>query len=1461
LEVIQSIILTNVRVVNLSIHKFIITLLFAVFSLNFSYADNLSQIKFIENMGQWDMDVLFKADIPGGHIFVSKNCLTYYLIDKKAVHDHQHGMLQTKGNAQVVKVYFEGAVLKNFSVEANQPYTEYYNFFIGAKQNWKSKVKAYKQIVLKNIYPGIDFELNSDENALKSNFIVHPFANPQLVKLKYEGADSIFLKNGDLNLNTWVGTITEKRPVSFQRLKKLVTNIFSEYKLSKNTVSFTLGEYQKDKTLIIDPTLIFGTYVGSVSDNFGFCSAFDKNGNAFAGGSIYGANFPRTTGRFQANFAGGNGSGNEYARDCIIAKFSADGTNMLWASYLGGSNNEQPHSMTSDSSGGVIIMGSTYSSNFPTSASGYDVTFNGMTDIFVSKLSSDGASLVGSTFLGGTKRDGIMGNEQLGYPSNGILCYNYADCYRGEVIIDRFNNIYISSVTSSSNSDLFPLPNAFQPSYGGGASDGVIAKFNNSLTSLNFCTYYGGSGDDASYALIIDILNNLYVTGGTTSANLPFIGTGFGYKGGVDGYIIKTNTSGSGTPNAIYVGTSVYDQTYLIQVNDRGDVYVIGQTTGSINVTPGVYNVPNAKHFIKGFNRNLSSEIISTTFGKTATFPSLSPTAFVIDKCDRLYFSGWGGSVNSINNQNVDNTNGLPTTANAFQRSTDGSDFYLMILGDGLKELTYASFYGGALSAEHVDGGTSHFDQNFTIYQTVCAGCWGNNDFPTTPGAWSNSNPGRNNKFPGSAGCNIGVFKFNLDASIYPPQFRDTILYVTAGDSLNFLVNVIDKDGDSILVTATSQIFNPGLNPASFDIISRSKGLTQARLSWQTLCKDILIDTFEVDLFLTDNACPLSKNGVGKIKIVVKSPPIQAPFPQCLSSITDQQVAIKWSAYATKPTAFGYLKLLKSVNNAPFQAVDSTYDWTKSEIIDKQAFNHKTIQTKYALLGINSCGIVGDTSRVSNSVFEGDTITDPGFVNVADSVATIYVTDTLNLQFYLADTDNKDSNFVSLSGSFLSLKNLKLDTLNGVGFVKVSAQLITNCNTAIGTYVLYIKVRDNQCPQPREKTKTITVNILPISNLPLPTLSCPVKINNDVVKINLPSFSTTKYFKKYKLIKYNANNFASELGQFSLNAIDTFFVDNMATNNPNVNYCYQTISVDICDNLIDSSNKVCLRSQKEIYPDKLTWHTVTVNNDIEVKLIWNKSANKSDQFSGYNIYKMKDRNGSSFSYLTTVNSINDTIYTDKNVLVDEHSYCYKVTNSNECGLESIQNDSACSILLKGVSEKVKHTLAWQDYNYWVMGAQKYELLRADAYNTNFVNILPNSSKLLVTQDINLDYQVGLYYYQVVAYQNPNLGNAKSESNMVTLIQAPYVYVPNAYTANGDNLNDVWKAEHAFVKEFDLKIYNRWGQLLFETTDKNKPFSLNLNTQIIANDVYVYLINYSGWNGESKTLKGNFTVLK
>ena len=132
----------------------------------------------------------------------------------------------------------------------------------------------------------------------------------------------------------------------------------------------------------------------------------------------------------------------------------------------------------------------------------------------------------------------------------------------------------------------------------------------------------------------------------------------------------------------------------------------------------------------------------------------IAPSAFLVSDCGQIYFSGWGGDVNLSGQSLSSNTTGLPTTPGTFQASTDGSDFYLMVLEPEATGLNYATFFGGGITAEHVDGGTSRFDKNGNVYQAVCAGCGGQDDFPTTPGAWSNTN--------NSFNCNLGVFKFAL---------------------------------------------------------------------------------------------------------------------------------------------------------------------------------------------------------------------------------------------------------------------------------------------------------------------------------------------------------------------------------------------------------------------------------------------------------------------------------------------------------------------------------------------------------------------------------------------------------------------------------------------------------------------------------------------------------------------------
>jgi hypothetical protein len=238
------------------------------------------------------------------------------------------------------------------------------------------------------------------------------------------------------------------------------------------------------------------------------------------------------------------------------------------------------------------------------------------------------------------------------------------------------------------------------------------------------------------------------------------------------------------------------------------------------------------------------------------------------------------------------------------------------------------------------------------------------------------------------------------------------------------------------------------------------------------------------------------------------------------------------------------------------------------------------------LIGVNNCGIIGDTSRTIYSIYEGDTLANPGFLNVNDTVIEFVKTDTLNASFTIEGSGGKDSIFAEISGSLLGFNNLAIVKTDGLNSATVTFRMITDCNTEIKSWNLFIKVRDNQCPQPREKTKVIRINILPISNIPLPVLQCPLKLNDQTVKVILPKVNTNRYFKKFKLIRYNANNFASTLGEFTSWNFDSSFIDKFANDNSIINYCYQAVSIDICDKQADSSNVTCLRMNNAIFPKK-----------------------------------------------------------------------------------------------------------------------------------------------------------------------------------------------------------------------------------------------------------------------------------
>lgn len=731
--------------------------------------DNES-LKFIENKGQWDNQVLYAADIPGGRMFLTMAGITYAITDASAISnmfhhgEDEHAAARTMDNGNLIEIQRVDVTFleanEKSRVTASKASSEYYNYFLGKDPTrWAERCTAFTEIIYEDLYPGIDLKLYSSNAGLKYDLILEKGADPSMIKIQYDGAQDIRLIDGEVHAFTKFNEITENKPFAYQIDKSgRSREVECHYKLVDNQITFEFpANHSSKQALVIDPALIFSTFSGSTAANFGFTACYDSEGSLYSGGNVFGLGFPVTNG---SSFAG-------ISTDIGILKYDSSGSRLKYATYIGGNSEEAPHSLIVNNNNELVIMGTTGSSDFPVSSSAYDQTFNGGTlfnifgaseqgsDIIVTKLNATG-SIIASTYVGGPGNDGVLkltDNNVGGYINK--LIRNYGDYLRGDIIMDTENNLYIASSTDSTG---FPVTSKIQPNYHGGNSDAIVFSLNDDLSTLRWSTYLGGTDDDAAHSIKLDDQNNIVVGGGTASSDFPTTAQALqnDYAGDIDGFVTKLSQGGDSILQSTYLGTSSYDQVYFIDLDDDQNVYAFGQTKGNYPVTTETYNNPGSGQFIHKLNPDLDITVFSTVFGSGQPEPNISPTAFLVNECKNIFLSGWGGEVNNgARSVNRGNTLNMPITNNALSKTSDGSDFYLMSLSADGETLLYGSYFGNTNgpTGDHVDGGTSRFDKKGIIYQSVCS-CGGIDDtFPTTPGSWSNFNRGE---------CNNAAFKFDL---------------------------------------------------------------------------------------------------------------------------------------------------------------------------------------------------------------------------------------------------------------------------------------------------------------------------------------------------------------------------------------------------------------------------------------------------------------------------------------------------------------------------------------------------------------------------------------------------------------------------------------------------------------------------------------------------------------------------
>ncbi len=735
-----------------------------------------SYLQFTENKGQWNSKVAFEGKIPAGAFFL-KSDGGYTIV----LHDHhdlsallgQHhlSITNTAVKASAISVSHKDSVLHSHAYEVKflnanlQPViihekqaSSNNNYFIGNDPSkWASNCKIYQAITYKNIYPNIDIRYyTSSSGQLKYDIIVYPGGDPEKIALYFDGADDLKIKDGILRIKTSVGEVQEGLPVSYISSNEGRKVTSCSYEVKGNIVRFNLAEKKNpNETLVIDPTIIFGSFSGSSADNWGYTATYDAAGNFYAGGIVFGTGYPVSNGAYQTQFAGGNnitGEGNGgidmNGFDIGIMKFTPTGLNVIYATYIGGNGNEQPHSLIVNSSGNLIIAGRTTSgSTYPTIPVGTSIGPGGGQDIILTELNATGSALVGSMRIGGTNDDGVnIASKDMRSPpapsGTASIRRNYGDDARSEVVLDNQGFVYLASCTQSA--DFYTL-NAFQTSNKGGTynQDGVIIKAAPDLSSIIFSSYLGGSGDDAAFSLSISpVNNNIYIAGATTSTDLPNPDNTVFNGGACDGFIsIINNTATPSVINSHYIGTNSADQLYGIQFNKTGDVFVTGTTEGVMPVIASQFNTAagqsTGKQFITKLTSDLSKVTYSANFGPGGTYPNISPAAFLVDNCENVYVSGWGGGLDRDYNNST--TTGLtpkaaPDGTQPLKTTTDGNNFYFFVLERNANSQLYGGFFGdnlmnpnlpnpppGDYNGVHVDGGTSRFDMNGVVYQSVCA--------------------------------------------------------------------------------------------------------------------------------------------------------------------------------------------------------------------------------------------------------------------------------------------------------------------------------------------------------------------------------------------------------------------------------------------------------------------------------------------------------------------------------------------------------------------------------------------------------------------------------------------------------------------------------------------------------------------------------------------------------------------
>ena len=1516
----------------------------------FSHGDRAhnSSHHFTENLGQWNKVVMFKSEMNGATIYFEKNAFHYQLIQNQSAHAGtlREGEKTTK-NQELKGHNFKAIFLnsnQNVSHSKEGPSTASYNFFLGNnKEHWRSGVRKYKEITYNELYNGIDLVSYTKSGFLKYDYLISPNTDPSQIRVQYKGVKKPLIREGNLIIAHSLGELIEEKPYAYQIIEGEKKEIKCLYQIDKKgIVSFSFPEgYNVDKTLIIDPTLVFATFSGSDVSNFGMTATYDDLGNGYLGGTVFGNGYDTTLGAFQTSFGGGR-------TDVTISKFNSDGSQLIYGTYIGGNGSESVHSMVVGPDSTLTVFGATSSTDFPLSANAFDNTkpssaginlragynqdFANGSDIFITKFSIKGDSLIGSTYFGGDDNDGLNidpNNLPTFDPVSGNstnflagLTYNYGDHFRGEIVLDSLGFIYIGASTASDN-----LPSA--KNNHSGLLDGVVAKFNSDLSQLEWCRYLGGNDLDAIYSLKIINGGKILVGGGTRSfADFPATNNSYqdtSLMGETDGFISIISADGNTLEKSTFIGTDDYDQVYFIEFDRNNKVYAFGQTTGEFPIVNSTFADTATGQFIIKLDANLDSLEYAHTFGDNgrripgtgAIRLNISPTAFLVDQCQNIFASGWGGDLNPTPDGDKFLSLNMDITSDAEQSTTDNNDFYLYTISALKDELVYATFFGSNQSQEHVDGGTSRFDKKGVIYQSVCAACsGGTRDFPTSSGAYAET-------IIQGTQCNNALFKLNFEVSIdaefilsedefcLSNNSQDSV--VITNNSSNSDVTTWDFNGDTIVSNfkdTTIYITSPGV--------------------------------YEIQQIVFDSICAIGD--FKTLRITAR------PDNIILTSTRDTAVCYEDST-EIKVFSKGFANL---------------FTWSESpDFSNPLPFTDSIIKAPL-VEGVNTFYVLAENT-ITNACPKADTI----------------IVEYLPVEFNVtlaADTACENS-LVELSSSQLNVDKFKWDFANGT--TDSISQDTSIVYTVGGDYLISIEYENSLCNA--KDTVYLSVNVqsndLLFENL-IDTLFC----GDGNFRVSKNTFGTAEQFiwstspslsdtinsslsdstftinqndsslyfiqisDKYctrldsilaQYIEYRVNldaivdqactPFTQELGT-EIIGTDSFRIDfgnnNFTTSDstPIVNYTnsgiytiqligsnarcnlrdtltetieiFQNVElIPLIDTIVCAGDQLSLKGNSSGTAQQFFWDTSPnfpspINLPTDSVIVINPSQTTTYYLRGRNVICETDDTVTVTVEVVDVEIENvvslcleDTINIEATVITAPPSLTYLWSPN-----DSIHSGQGTpSITISPVNDMKVSLISTSN-----LGCQDFDTIDV---NVNFPEF--TDAQIFISRDSIFKGEVTqlstnrngsnlVYKWEPIegmddpTSPNPNLTVGDSKEYKVTITDLttgcvvvetrslfvfevncaePDIFIPTAFTPNSDLNNDILYVRGANLRSIDFQLFNRWGELVFETKDKNSGWDGVYKGMEVDPGVFAYQLRATCFDGQEYYSKGNITLIR